>query len=168
MERNSSVATHATNAMTARAGRLSGAAVKRPQITDALARTFFEEWARVGYSALSLDAVARKAGVGKLVGTKTWGGLVGIGGYPSLLDGGFVMAPRYAIYGLNGDWEVENRGIAPDVPVEESPKDFVAGHDRQLETGVQLVLDELKANPIPSIPMPPYPNYHKNDGLGKE
>ena len=78
------------------------------------------------------------------------------------------MAPRYAIYGLNGDWEVENRGIAPDVPVEESPKDFVAGHDRQLETGVQLVLDELKANPIPSIPMPPYPNYHKNDGLGKE
>jgi len=110
----------------------------------------------------------RKAGIGKLVGTRTWGGLVGIGGYPSLLDGGYVMAPRYAIYGLKGDWEVENRGIAPDVPVEELPKDVAAGHDVQLETGVQLVLDELKANPVPEIPIPPYPNYHKNDALGNQ
>jgi tricorn protease len=109
----------------------------------------------------------RKAGIGKLVGTRTWGGLVGISGYPRLLDGGFVMAPRYAIYGLHGDWEVENHGIAPDVPVEELPKDVAEGHDRQLETGVQLVLEELKVNPIPTIPIPPYPNYHKTDGLGK-
>jgi tricorn protease len=109
----------------------------------------------------------RKAGIGKLVGTRTWGGLVGIGGYPSLLDGGYVMAPRYAIYGLKGDWEVENRGIPPDVDVELLPKDVAAGHDMQLEEGVKLVLDELKANPIPAIPVPPYPNYHKNDGLGK-
>jgi tricorn protease len=108
----------------------------------------------------------RKAGIGKLVGTRTWGGLVGIGGYPSLIDGGYVTAPRYAIYGLTGDWEVENHGIAPDVPVEELPKDFAAGHDLQLETGVKLVLEELKANPIPAIPIPPYPNYHKTDSLG--
>ena len=109
----------------------------------------------------------RKAGIGKLVGTRTWGGLVGIGGYPTLIDGGGVTAPRYAIYGLNGDWEVENRGIAPDVMVEDLPKDVAAGHDRQLETGVQMVLDELKAHPVPAIPVPPYPNYHKGDGLGK-
>jgi tricorn protease len=109
----------------------------------------------------------RKAEVGKLIGTRTWGGLVGIGGYPPLIDGGYVMAPRYAIYGLHGDWEVENHGIPPDVMVEELPKDVVAGHDQQLETGVQLVLDELKANPIPEIPIPPYPNYHRNDGLGR-
>jgi tricorn protease len=108
----------------------------------------------------------RKAGIGKLVGTRTWGGLVGIGGYPPLMDGGYVTAPRYAIYGLNGDWEVENRGIAPDVMIEDLPKDVAAGHDRQLETGVQMVLDELKAHPVPEIPIPPYPNYHKNDGLG--
>jgi tricorn protease len=108
----------------------------------------------------------RKAGIGKLVGTRTWGGLVGIGGYPPLLDGGYVMAPRYAIYGLNSEWEVENHGIAPDVPVEDLPKDAAAGHDRQLETGVQLVLDELKAHPMPEIHPPPYPNYHKDDGLG--
>jgi AcrR family transcriptional regulator len=65
-EHNRSVATGA------RGERLSGAAVKRPQITDALARTFFEEWARVGYSALSLDAVARKAGVGKAALYRRW------------------------------------------------------------------------------------------------
>jgi AcrR family transcriptional regulator len=64
MERNGSVATTV--------GRLSGAAVKRPQITDALTRTFFEEWARVGYSGLSLDAVARKAGVGKAALYRRW------------------------------------------------------------------------------------------------
>ena len=110
----------------------------------------------------------RKAGVGKLVGTRTWGGLVGIGGYPTLLDGGRVMAPRYAFYGLNGEWEVENHGIAPDVAVEDLPKDVAAGHDRQLETGVQLVLEELKAHPVPEIPIPPFPNYHKNDGLGNQ
>jgi tricorn protease len=109
----------------------------------------------------------KKAGIGKLVGTRTWGGLVGIGGFPQLIDGGSVTAPRYAIYGLNGDWEVENHGIAPDVAVEDLPKDVAAGHDRQLETGVQIVLDELKAHPVPEIPVPPYPNYHKGDGLGK-
>ena len=109
----------------------------------------------------------RKAGIGKLIGTRTWGGLVGIGGFPSLLDGGGVTAPRYAIYGLHGDWEVENHGILPDITVDLLPKDVAAGQDQQLETGVQTVLDELKANPITPIPVPPYPNYHKNDGLGK-
>jgi len=108
----------------------------------------------------------RKAGIGKLVGTRTWGGLVGIGGYPQLLDGGSVTAPRYAIYGINGQWEVENHGIAPDVAVEDLPKAVAEGHDLQLETGVQMVLDELKAHPVPEIPIPPYPNYHKNDSLG--
>ena len=109
----------------------------------------------------------RKAEGGKLVGTKTWGGLVGIGGYPPLLDGGYVMAPRYAIYGLKGQWEVENVGIAPDVEVELLPRDVAEGHDKQLEMGVQMVLDELKQHPVPTIPVPPYPNYHKDDGLGK-
>ena len=66
MERNRSVA------MEGGVARLSGAAVKRPAITDALARAFFEEWARVGYSALSLDAVTRKAGVGKAALYRRW------------------------------------------------------------------------------------------------
>jgi tricorn protease len=109
----------------------------------------------------------RKAELGKLVGTRTWGGLIGIGGFPPLLDGGSVTAPRYAIYGLTGDFEVENHGITPDVPVEDLPKDFAAGHDMQLETGVNLVLEELKAHPIPVIPVPAFPNYHQHDDLGK-
>ena len=69
MEHNRSVVTEAA---ASNVSRLSGAAVKRPQITDALTRTFFEEWARVGYSALSLDAVARKAGVGKAALYRRW------------------------------------------------------------------------------------------------
>jgi tricorn protease len=108
----------------------------------------------------------RKAGLGTLVGVKTWGGLVGIGGYPQLLDGGGVTAPRYAIYGLHGAWEVEGHGIAPDVEVEELPKEVAAGHDAQLEKAVQVVLDQLKEHPLPEIPIPPAPNYHPNDGLG--
>jgi tricorn protease len=107
----------------------------------------------------------RKAGLGTLVGVKTWGGLVGIGGYPTLLDGGRVTAPRYAIYGLNGEFEVEGHGIAPDVEVEEYPKDVAAGHDAQLEKAVSIVMEQLKAHPVPEIPVPPYPNYHKTDGL---
>jgi len=77
------------------------------------------------------------------------------------------MAPRWAIFGLKGEWEVENRGITPDISIEETPKDYAAGHDAQLETSVKLVLDELQANPLPIYPRPAYPNYHQNDGLGK-
>ena len=109
----------------------------------------------------------RKAGLGTLVGTQTWGGLVGIGGYPTLIDGGSVTAPRYAIYGLNGDWEVEGHGIAPDVQVEELPKDVAAGHDAQLERAVAIVLQQLKEHPVPESPIPPYPNYHQNSDISR-
>jgi tricorn protease len=99
--------------------------------------------------------------VGPLVGTRTWGGLVGIWNYPPLLDGGFVTAPRGAIYGLHGDWEVENRGIAPDLEVENDPASVAAGHDAQLEKAIQVTLDALKKNPVVIPDHPPYPNYHK-------
>ena len=108
----------------------------------------------------------RKANLGTLVGERTWGGLVGIGGYPTLIDGGSVTAPRYGIYGLNGSWEVEGHGVAPDVEVEEVPKDVAAGHDAQLERAVAIVMEQLKEHPVPTPAIPPYPNYHQNDGLG--
>jgi tricorn protease len=108
----------------------------------------------------------RKAGLGTLVGVRTWGGLVGIGGYPTLIDGGLVTAPRYAIFGLNGDWEVEGHGIPPDVEVEDLPKDVAAGHDAQLERTIAIVLEQLKEHPVVEPPVPPYPNYHLKDGLG--
>jgi tricorn protease len=100
--------------------------------------------------------------VGPLVGTRTWGGLVGIWGYPALMDGGFVTAPRGAIYGLHGDWEVENHGIAPDIEVENDPASVAAGHDAQLEKAVQVTMEALKKNPVVIPDHPPYPNYHKN------
>lgn len=99
--------------------------------------------------------------IGPLVGTRTWGGLVGIYNYPVLLDGGFVTAPRVAIYGLKGDWEVENQGIAPDIEVENDPASVAAGHDPQLEKAVQVTLEALKKNPVVIPDHPPYPNYHK-------
>jgi tricorn protease len=103
----------------------------------------------------------RKAGIGPLVGTRTWGGLIGIFGYPPLVDGGFVTAPRVALYGLNGDWEVENHGITPDVEVELDPKAWRAGHDPQLEKAVEVVLGLLEKNPVPTFKRPAYPNYQK-------
>ncbi len=101
----------------------------------------------------------RKAGIGPLVGVRTWGGLVGIGGYPQLMDGGRVTAPRWAIYGLHGHWEVENHGVAPDFEVEQDPKLVREGHDPQLEKAVQVVLSLLKKHPLPSFVRPPYPVY---------
>ena len=109
----------------------------------------------------------RKANLGTLVGVKTWGGLVGIGGYPTLIDGGSVTAPRYAIYGLNGQWEVEGHGIPPDVEVEELPKDVAAGHDVQLERAVAIVMEQLKEHPVTTPPIPSYPNYHQQDDVGR-
>ncbi len=109
----------------------------------------------------------RKNGLGKLVGSRTWGGLVAIGGFPRLIDGGAVTAPHTALYGLTGEFEVENHGIAPDIDIAITPKDFAAGHDSQLEAGVKAVLDELAAHPLPTYPPLPHPNYHQNDGLGK-
>ena len=99
--------------------------------------------------------------VGPLVGMKTWGGLVGIWNYPPLLDGGFVTAPRGAIYGLHGEWEVENHGIAPDIEVENDPASVAAGRDPQLEKAVEVTMDALKKNPVVIPDHPAYPNYHK-------
>lgn len=109
----------------------------------------------------ALPWMFRQDKIGPLVGTRTWGGLVGIWGYPALMDGGFVTAPRGAIYGLNGDWEVENRGIAPDIEVENDPASVAAGHDPQLEKAVQITLEALRKNPVVIPDHPPYPNYHK-------
>ncbi len=102
----------------------------------------------------------RDAKLGPLVGTRTWGGLVGIYDYPNLMDGGSVTAPRVAFYSPKGDWEVENHGVAPDYEVEQTPKDWMSGHDPQLEKAVALVMDSLKKNPRPIAKRPAFPNYH--------
>jgi tricorn protease len=102
----------------------------------------------------------RDAKLGPLVGTRTWGGLVGIYDYPNLMDGGSVTAPRVAFYNRTGDWDVENHGVEPDYDVELTPKEWVSGHDPQLEKAVALVMDALKKNPLPVAKRPAFPNYH--------
>jgi tricorn protease len=103
----------------------------------------------------------RKAGIGPLIGSRTWGGLVGIYDYPQLIDGGSVTAPRVAIYGLNGDWEVENRGITPDIEVELDPALVRQGHDPQLEKALEVIMEQLKKSPPPNYKKPAYPDYHQ-------
>jgi tricorn protease len=107
----------------------------------------------------------KKAEIGPLVGTRTWGGLVGIYDYPQLIDGGGVTAPRVAIYGLKGEWEVENHGITPDIEVDMDPTLVREGHDPQLEKAVAVVLEQLKKNPLPEYKRPDYPNYHQKLGM---
>jgi len=105
--------------------------------------------------------------VGKLVGKRTWGGLVGIFGFPELMDGGRVTAPNAAVWNPDGEFDVENRGIAPDIDVELDPKVVREGHDPQLEMAVQVVLEELKEKPVPQPKRPPYPNYHAKESSTK-
>jgi tricorn protease len=118
---------------------------------------------RAGSGGDAMPWYFKRAGVGKLVGTRTWGGLVGMAGGPGLMDGGFVGAPSSGIYNpLTGEWEVENIGVAPDVEVEQDPALVRQGRDPQLEKAVQLVMDEMKKNPPPAMRHPPFPNYHKS------
>jgi tricorn protease len=102
----------------------------------------------------------RRAGIGPLIGKRTWGGLIGIGGYPVLVDGGSVTAPHFAFYSPDGEWEVENHGVAPDIEVEMDPKAWREGRDPQLEKAVEVVMTALKKNPPPKVKRPPYPDYH--------
>jgi tricorn protease len=98
----------------------------------------------------------RKFKMGPLVGKRTWGGLVGTLGFPILMDGGFVTAPNLAIWTEDG-WVVENEGVPPDIEVEQTPSEVIAGHDPQLERAIQVVMDELKKNPPSKPKRPPYP-----------
>jgi tricorn protease len=99
----------------------------------------------------------RKFGLGPLVGKRTWGGLVGILGFPVLMDGGGVTAPNLAFF-TEGGWDVENVGVAPDVEVEQDPSAVALGKDPQLDRAIEVVLDALAKNPPSKAPKrPPFP-----------
>lgn len=101
----------------------------------------------------------RSMQIGPLVGTRTWGGLVGIWDFPPLIDGGVITVPRGGFYNPAGAWEVENTGIAPDIEVEQTPREVIAGHDPQLERAVAEAMKLLAAESINrAIPTPPSPN----------
>ncbi len=85
----------------------------------------------------------KKRNIGTIVGTRTWGGLVGISGMPELLDGGAVTVPNWAFFNPDGSWGVENYGVAPDVYVQQTPKDVIAGKDPQLDKAIQIINQQL-------------------------
>jgi len=92
--------------------------------------------------------------LGPLVGTRTWGGLVGTLGYPSTIDGGGITAPNLAFYDLSGRWAVENEGVPPDVEVEYTPAEVIKGHDPQLERAVQEAMKLLEQNAVRRVSRP--------------
>ncbi len=98
----------------------------------------------------------RKMKLGPLIGQRTWGGLVGILGFPALMDGGSVTAPNLAIWSPDGGYIVENEGVAPDIEVEQTPKEVIAGRDPQLERAIAWVKEELRKNPPAEPARPPF------------
>ncbi|MGI8785138.1 MAG: S41 family peptidase [Acidobacteriota bacterium] len=98
----------------------------------------------------------RKFKLGPLVGKRTWGGLVGTLGFPVLMDGGGVTAPNLAFWTEEG-WIVENVGVPPDIEVEQTPADVIAGRDPQLEKAIEVILAELKKSPQAMPKLPPFP-----------
>jgi len=99
----------------------------------------------------------REAGIGPLIGKRTWGGVVGITGHGSLIDGGQVFVPEFSSNDVEGNWVIEGEGVPPDIEVENDPISLLAGQDQQLERAVQEVLERLKSTPhqLPQRPAPP-------------
>jgi tricorn protease len=103
----------------------------------------------------------RRFKVGALVGTRTWGGLVGIGGIPALMDGGVVTAPRVGLWTPEGEYAVENKGVPPDIEVDLEPVAWRAGRDSQLEKAVAVLMSEVAKRPITTAKRPPFPSWAK-------
>jgi tricorn protease len=112
-----------------------------------------------GWSGSGGDAFPdyfRKAGLGPLVGMRTWGGLIGISGAPSLVDGGNITVPTFRMYNPDGTWFKEGHGVDPDVEVKDDPAQLAKGIDPQLERGIQEVLKMLSAKTFVVPKQPPY------------
>ena len=86
--------------------------------------------------------------LGPVIGTRTWGGLVGISRYIPLMDGSNVTFPEFGIYSLDGEWVVENYGVDPDIFVDNLPHEVIAGRDPQLEKAVEVLLEKIAAEPV--------------------
>ena len=104
--------------------------------------------------------------LGPLIGTRTWGGVRGIRGNIPLMDGGYITRPEFARYDLNSKWVVENRGVQPDVVVDNRPEDYVKGKDTQLDMAIQMVMKSIQENPKKLAPRPPdLPAYPEGPGM---
>jgi len=114
-----------------------------------------------GWSGSGGDAFPlyfKQAGLGPLIGTRTWGGLIGISGVPTLVDGGGVTVPTFGIYSTDGRWIVEGHGVDPDIEVVDDPSLMQDGGDPQLERAIQEVMKKLEESPPKRPAKPAYPN----------
>jgi tricorn protease len=112
-----------------------------------------------GWSGSGGDAFPdffREAGLGPLIGMRTWGGLIGMSGSPGLIDGGMVTVPTFRMYKPNGQWFAEGHGVDPDIPVVEDPAQLAKGVDTQLERAIKEVLALLEMHPPLHPARPPY------------
>jgi len=105
----------------------------------------------------------KKRGIGKLIGRRTWGGLVGISGNPDLIDGAVVTVPTFAFYEPDGTWGIEGHGVDPDIEVMDDPAKMVGGVDVQLDAAIEHLLGELERNPYRK---PARPAYRDRSGMG--
>jgi tricorn protease len=112
-----------------------------------------DEWA--GSDGDIVSAAIQALGIGPVVGTRTWGGVVGIDMKYELVDGTSVTQPRYSFWLEGKDWGVENYGVDPDIEVPVTPQDRVAGRDPQLDTAVRVALEALEREPAAAPPQPP-------------
>lgn len=104
----------------------------------------------------------RQAGLGPLIGKRSWGGVVGITNRGGLIDGGTVNVPEFALLNTKGEYIIEGYGVDPDIEVDNDPKSVIAGHDPQLERAVQEIMKKL-ATPVKLPPRPADPNKNKNE-----
>ena len=119
-----------------------------------------------GWSGSGGDALPyyfRKAGLGPLVGTRTLGALIGIGGNPGFIDGGFITAPSYAFWNSNGKWEIEGYGVDPDYEVDDLPANLKETDDPQLDKAIEVTNELLEKNPPRK---PARPRYEDRTGPG--
>jgi tricorn protease len=103
----------------------------------------------------------KAAGVGPLIGKRTWGGLVGRAGAPQLMDGGMVTAPSSGVWSPKGEWIAENVGIAPDIEVEHDPALVRQGKDPQLDKAIEVLMSELAKTPLVKPKRPAFPNHYR-------
>jgi tricorn protease len=117
-----------------------------------------------GYSSSGGDAFPyffSKTGEGKLIGTRTWGGLVGISGNARLVDGGYISVPMFGVYDENGEWIIEGIGVYPDIEVVDRPEELAKGNDPSIEKAVEVLLEELKLTPRKKVTSPTPPDRSK-------
>jgi tricorn protease len=100
----------------------------------------------------------KRANLGKIIGKRTWGGVVGIRGTLPFLDGGYLMKPEFSHLSTDGEWVLEGHGMDPDIDVDNDPDTEYNGIDQQLNKAIEVVQEEMKTNTKPQLPkIPPYP-----------